>query len=614
MKNALVTVFLTLAISPFAFAEDNTKIQESITDSQSMIAQAGETAINDTKQVKQATEGSGDQIDPETQLDRVVQQAEEIVETHKQKLKQNRPVTLQYLDARYKALVSQLSEQKILTDEMLKSADKKAEAILEDDEFGKSSQSVIRVPYITDSLKQQMQDKLRGDLRSDVLDDVMSQAKTQRWGIPGAQPSWISTIKWNGDVRLRGQSDLFQNDNAKFSYFDIQELNDSGGFGGGGLDKYLNTTTDRHRLRIRSRLGMSAKLDRIKAKFRISTGNTRSPVSTNQTLGNMNNRYGVVWDRAYLSHTVTDLDGADWLVIDGGRIPSPWFSTDLAWDSDLAFEGIATKFRFSLNSSDSLFEQETQRNFFFATFGAFMLDEVELSLRDKALAGAQVGFEWNFENQSQVMIGVAYYDYLNMTGRRNSIDSELQDYTAADAIQKGNTLFDIRNDDDVNTDLWALASDYNIVDVTARVKWTLFAPINVVLQGSAVKNIGYDVEDIQSRTGGAVISAGGSSRDLLDERTKGYTAKLTVGWPIVNSPGAWSVSCAYRYLERDAVLDAFADSDFHLGGTDAQGWIMNVNLGMTENTWMSAKWLTSDEIDGAPFGVDVLQIDINSKF
>jgi hypothetical protein len=62
------------------------------------------------------------------------------------------------------------------------------------------------------------------------------------------------------------------------------------------------------------------------------------------------------------------------------------------------------------------------------------------------------------------------------------------------------------------------------------------------------------------------------------------------------------------------VLDAFTDSDFHLGGTNAKGWILGGSYGITDNTYVSARYMTADEIDGPTLGIDVVQVDLNTKF
>ena len=55
---------------------------------------------------------------------------------------------------------------------------------------------------------------------------------------------------------------------------------------------------------------------------------------------------------------------------------------------------------------------------------------------------------------------------------------------------------------------------------------------------------------------------------------------------------AWRVSLGYRYLERDAVLDAFTDSDFRLGGTDVQGFIVGGEYALTPRVLLRARYLS----------------------
>ena len=62
------------------------------------------------------------------------------------------------------------------------------------------------------------------------------------------------------------------------------------------------------------------------------------------------------------------------------------------------------------------------------------------------------------------------------------------------------------------------------------------------------------------------------------------------------------------------MLDAFTDSDFHLGGTNAKGFMIGGSYALYKNTWLSARWMSSDEISGLPLSVDVFQLDLNAKF
>jgi hypothetical protein len=60
--------------------------------------------------------------------------------------------------------------------------------------------------------------------------------------------------------------------------------------------------------------------------------------------------------------------------------------------------------------------------------------------------------------------------------------------------------------------------------------------------------------------------------------------------------------------------DAFTDSDFHLGGTNAKGYIVTASLGIFDNTWVQARWFSADEVFGPPLSIDVLQLDLNAGF
>jgi hypothetical protein len=463
--------------------------------------------------------------------------------------------------------------------------------------------TTVRVPYVPEAVKNSIRDEIRIGLREDVVHDVLGQAQQERWGIPGVLPDWVDRIKIQGDIRVRHQSELYASDNSTNAYVDFSELNRAGGFGKTDYP-WVNTTQDRHRERVRLRLGIDAKVDNdFMAGMRLATGNSGDPVSTNQTLGNYGRPYAVLVDQAYLRYKAVDLGGYNWMTVWGGRMPNPWVSTDLVWDPDLNFEGVASTYRTRIGGSDGISDVADAETTAFFTFGAFPLQEVALSSRDKWLLGAQLGGQWFAANQSNFTVALAYYDYRNIVGQRNTLDSKRTDFTAPDFMQKGNTLFDIRNDIDVSTDRWALASDYNEINLTMRADLANFSPVHVVLTGDYVKNIGFKETEVSALAGTSV-----------SPRTKGYQVQLAVGWPQIAKPRDWRVSAAYKHLERDAVLDAFTDSDFHLGGTDAEGWIMGFEYGLMDKTALNVRWLSADAIDGPPLSVDVLQIDVSAKF
>lgn len=480
-------------------------------------------------------------------------------------------------------LIQLLVEQGVLkqeaADEMLKkaelrAAEKTAQAQAAE---AKSGKGVVRVTYIPEVV--------RNEIREQIREEVVAQAKQERWGDINAVPEWIDRLKWEGDIRLRYQADLFGDGNATPLQF--QTI-------GQDID---NTQEDRHRERLRLRLGLNANVvSGVDAGIRISTGNTSDPVSTNQTLGTTGNKYSLVLDRAFLK--LTPLEE---LTISGGRIPNPFFSTDLVWDDDLNFEGIAATFRPWPNA------ERVWRPFVAA--GIFPLQEIEengttVRAKDKWLFGIQGGAEWAPSLTTRIKAGASYYDYRNIAGIPNpALDDTFNNATAARSPQKGNSLINIDNDGDNVTNLWALAADYRIANLTLVADFAQFDPIHVIGSVDWARNVGFDRAEILARTG----------QDIEPE-TDGYQVKLTIGHPTVNDFEKWQAFVGYRYLERDAVLDAFTDSDFHLGGTNAKGFMIGGSYGLYKNTWLSARWMSADEVTGLPLSIDVFQLDLNARF
>jgi len=473
-------------------------------------------------------------------------------------------------------------------------------------------EKVVRVPYVPEFVKDEIRQQVRTELQEDVVGAVMSQAKQERWGIPEAMPAWTQRIKVKGDIRLRAEGDLFGSNNVFGSHIDYQKLND------GSSSFLLNNTEDRNRARMRMRLSVSGKVtNNLKAGVRLATGSTDNPVSTNQTSGESFKPYSIFLDRAYLKYDDYDLNSYPWLTLWGGRIPNPFFSTSLVWDKDVNFEGAAATFRYNLSGGNDLFDMDEHNRTLFMTVGAFPLQEVALSQDDKWLFAGQLGTELIGDDQSSFKVGLAYYNYHNITGRLNDPTNNLLDYTAPDFMQKGNSLFDINaQQPSTSPFLFGLASDYDLANLTARYDYAKFAPLHMIVTGDYVRNVGYNANDIRNRIGGSALRVNGTfdTGNPDDKQNEGYYLKFTVGWPDVSLRRNWQASLGYKYLERDAVLDAYTDSDFHLGGTNAKGWILGGKYGINDNAWVSARYLSADEIDGLPLAIDVLQLDLNAKF
>ncbi|HAJ72058.1 MAG TPA: hypothetical protein DCO68_08255, partial [Methylophilaceae bacterium] len=402
----------------------------------------------------------------------------------------------------------------------------------------------------------------------------------------------IDRVTFNGDIRLRYEHDGFDNGNASITALNNVNRNAN----------IANSTEDRDRFRLRARLGADVEANSwLKGGLRLTTGLITDPVSPNQTEGASQGKYTLGLDRAYLAASPLP-----WVSVQGGRFANPFFHTDLMWDPDLAFDGVAATFKPKINDA---FSSET-------TVGAFPIDEIQASevnkAQDKWLYALQTGIKWQGQNKSSARIGLAYYDYENVEGQPSPFGTTLYDAGIPAFRQKGNNTFVVNaaNTPAAGSEKYGLASKFKLIDVTGQVDLMTFDPVHVTLTGDYVRNIGFDRAEIKKRTGA----------DFAEE-TDGYQVRLDVGQNSFNGgssvevkPNDWQVSFAYKRLEADSVLDAFTDSDFHLGGTDAEGWVIGGNYAIDKNAWVNARYYSADSITGPNLSIDVLMLDFIAKF
>lgn len=472
-------------------------------------------------------------------------------------------------------LIQALVEKGVLTQEAANAMIKQAEdAARKKEAMAQAAQDkVVRVPYVPETVKREIRDQIK--------QEVLAQAKTERWGDVNAVPEWVDKLHWEGDLRLRYQQDSYAKNNATPTFVD-QWYGQTPGTTG-------NTTESRERWRLRARLGLSAKIsDTVSGTIRLATGSDNNPLSTNQTLGNTANKYSIWVDEAYLK-----LDPSNWFTVSGGRIPNPWFSTNLVWHNDLTFEGVAAKTTYHFDHRRSAF----------LTAGVFPLQDIapsgDTKAKSKWLMGVQGGVDLTSQSGSTAKFGVAVYDYKNVEGRPDSAAGLLDyDATKPQFHQKGNTTFQ-----DPYSNTTKLASKFRELNVTGQLDIATFAPTHLIFTADYVRNIGFDQGEIASRTG-----------YIVDKQDTGFQLQTTVGRPKIAARGDWQAFVGYRHLQADAVLDAFTDSDFHLGGTDTKGFFIGGSYGLDKNTWLTLRWLSADTIYGPPLGVDVLQLDLNAKF
>lgn len=512
----------------------------------------------------------------------------------RESLEQLRSTTLSLINA----LVDQGVLSKDKADTLIKQAeaakqatDLSKDAAVSNANPGESGDNIVHVQYVPEHVKKQ--------LREEIKQEVMAKAQSEGWAYPGSIPDWLNRIEWEGDVRLRYERDSFNNPMTinGTPLLTILQTNPYRNVPSSNLD---NVNEDRNRYRLRARLGANANINSwLSGGIRLTTGSTSDPVSPNQTEGmssangSASAKYSFALDRAFLKAQVFP-----WLSVTGGRFSNPFFHTDLVWDPDLAFDGLVGNVKTKINDNVSVF----------GTVGAFPLDEIQTNgstnlAKSKWLYGMQGGINWKAMRNTEVKVGVAYYDYENVAGIANTANATPYSATAPAYRQKGNNVFDLNAGTNNSGSIYGLVNDFRELNFTGQIDYSGFSSTHIVLTGDYVINTAFD----QSRLAGR-------SAPYNSKEDTGYQIKLLVGTPETTRPRDWNVFAAYKRLEADAVLDAYTDSDFHLGGTDTKGYIIGANYGVDKNAWLTARWFSADEISGLPLSIDVLMLDLNAKF
>ena len=504
------------------------------------------------------------------------------------------------------ALVDQGVISKEKAQQMVKAAQDRAAAdaataVAQSGAAAKEDKGAVRVPYVPQIVQDQIAKQVAEQIKPAVVADVVKEAHTEKWGVPGALADWLTRTRLYGDVTLREEGIFYSALNApEYNYFGI---NTAGGIAQAGANAFLDTEENRIRFRGRARLGVETIIsDSLTAGLRIVTGNTSDLVSETQTLDG-STPYAFNLDQLYIRLDERNAQKFPWLSIVGGRFLNPFETpTNLIFHQDLTFTGASVTGRLGLG--DGSVDQSN----LFLTLGGHQLQEIEFSAHDKWLVGAEFGTNLRFGDGQRLRATAAFYDYFNVTGIQNPADQPgLYNYTAPNFLRFGNTLFNI--DGNINTtsagsaQLFGLASKYRLANLNVTYTYAI-GDYTLGVTADAVKNFGFNAARVAANTGYYVAP-----------RTQGYQTEVSFGSPRVDQARAWRGTVGYRYLQRDAVIDGYTDSDFHyFGGTNARGYYLAGTYGFTDRLWMRVRYLSANQIDGPTFDVDTLQIDLNTHF
>ncbi|MNK35549.1 hypothetical protein D3C87_540780 [compost metagenome] len=487
----------------------------------------------------------------------------------------------------------------------------------------------VRVPYISQTV--------RDEIREEVKTSMMAQARAEGWAAPDQVPDWTQRLRVQGDVRVRNESRLYSDRNSDIEV-DWARINAGNGYDVNGntnlgLPPLRNTREDRNNSwRIRARLGVVAELgEHTRAGIRLATGNDNGPVSSTQTLGGGLAKKDAWLDQAWLSWS--PLKGLD---VIGGRFGNPYWSTDTLFSNDLNFDGLAFKYATALGDDGlSVFATLGLTPLEYSSDGFPNTSQQKMKSENKWLNGVQVGADWQFGDQQKLRAALGYFDFRNIAGEYSQpcalyagADHCSSDWSRPAFMQKGNTLMLLRNIaldplDPANTPMpqyVGLASEFELLDLNLAWETPTFAGHALRVEGHGIKNLAFDRNRMWTRAQGGIVTnlatAANATPGPQDIRSgdMAYMAQATFGQLALKQAGDWNVWLGYKRIEADALPDAYNDSNFHLGGTNAKGYYLGSSYMFDKNVWLTGRWMAAKEVTGAPQSIDVFQLEVNAGF
>lgn len=481
-------------------------------------------------------------------------------------------------------------------------------------------------PLINERTKQEITEQVR--------EEVQAQARAENRGDPTTLPAWVRRITFSGDVRLRYIRNDFASDNGQDSQ--LSSGTATVPITSNVADTLVNnwyqlaqgtipSVFDSHEyFQLRARLNVeSALTEQFKAGAQLTTASGTapgaSPVDLDVELGQYGRPISAALSLAYLQW----LPRPD-IVVTGGRMANPYFRSDLIFAQDLSLDGLAASYAPHFGHGLGAFLNAGAHPLQTNQSGPFN------TASDQVLYAYQAGADWVGTDESHARVAVAYFNFAGIQGKPDPqfpANNGLNDDSAPLFRQFGNTMFNLRyqvvNDTNIAiAPLYGYAAQFRLFNVGGEYEYAGFDPVRLGVQFDWVRNFGFNEAEIYQRLGAAINTlpaiitpSGALQNGVNNPRIGGYLISGHVGAPRLLRLGDWQVFFGARYLERDAVPDAFTSPDYRLGGTDNRATFIGLNFALSKATSLTLRYIDARSIDSGPkFGVDTWFLDVNGRF
>jgi hypothetical protein len=340
----------------------------------------------------------------------------------------------------------------------------------------------------------------------------------------------------------------------------------------------------RNRHRYRMRLGLRGTLvDDWLFGLRLET--SASARSTNVTFGDDAGPFGKTSDPVYVGQAYLGYRGIPGLTLTAGRLPNPFVTTSMVWDSDLNPEGLTQQYKrsFAIPRGGDAGPLNVD---LFANFGQFVYDDQNpenpigapaisggrrVPENDGYLFGYQLGAKFNFTKTIYFQVAPTFYHYSGYGNDFNTLFSG--DPNFRNAANPPQVV--ARNQTGINS----LA----IFNMPAEFGFTLFETLPFRVFSDFAVNL--DAED-RARAAG---------RPEHDDERYAYHAGVGVGR--IRTKGDWQVNIFWQHAEQFALDPNLVDSDIFDSRLNMEGVAIQAGYAMSDAATFNLTYAYGEQIN-----------------
>ena len=299
----------------------------------------------------------------------------------------------------------------------------------------------------------------------------------------------------------------------------------------------------------------------------------------------------------FVKRAMVGYKATDWLALEAGRIANPLYTTEMVWDKDLTFDGVAAKTNFKYNDTK-----------IFLTGVAFQYMGDSKIYTNGATADAftnevivgQAGFETPITEKLNAKAALTFYKYGNVGG----------DFHPGAGTNSSSTTGTGTNVVGTN--------NLEILEIPADLSYKYNDSIGVKLYGDYVVNLDADKRALKAAD--TTSAKNDDNAWLLGLEVKSQAGKK-------EAKGDWSAKAWYQETGLYALDPNAVDSDFFDSKINVKGSVFKAQYAVADNTFVNfayghgsrkndAKAVTgvSGDTSFNFKNFDLLQLDLTYKF